>query len=303
MVDFGGIKQLLITGATGFIGSNLVQAALAAGVQVTVLSRNPENARKLLGTVPVYRDATEIAHEVEFDAIVHLAGANVIAMPWTESRKRVLMESRLQIAEQLLAFLARAKSPPKVWVQASAVGFYPTKSAQDLDETAPAGSGFAAELCQAIEGKSLSASDFGLRVVNLRIGVVLGKSGGVYPMMRLATRVGGGAKLANGKQFFAWVHVQDVVAMLAQASFDARINGPVNAVAPHAVTNQEFAEIQAKQLHRSVLWRIPAFVLRLALGQRAPLLLEGAKITPTKLLEIDFNFRYPTLAAALAEIG
>lgn len=303
MVDFGGIERLLITGATGFIGRNLVQAVLAAGVQVTVLSRNPESARKLFGAVTVYRDATEIADDAEFDAIVHLAGANVIAMPWTEGRKRVLMASRLQIAEQLLAFLARAKSLPKVWVQASAVGFYPTQSTQGLDETAPAGSGFAAELCQAIEAKSLSAKDFGLRVVNLRIGVVLGKGGGVYPLMRLATRVGGGATLASGKQFFAWVHVQDVVAMLAQASFDARLNGPVNAVAPHAATNQEFAEIQAKQLHRPVLWRIPAFVLRAALGQRAPLLLEGVKIMPTKLLGIDFNFRYSTLAAALAEIG
>ncbi len=303
MVDFGGIERLLITGATGFIGSALVQAAQAAGVQVTVLSRNPDNARKLLGAVTVYRDAAEIADDASFDAIVHLAGANVIAMPWSAGRKQVLMASRIRIAEQLLAFLARAKNPPKVWVQASAVGFYPTQFDKILDETAAAGTGFAAELCQAIEARSLLAKDFGLRVVNLRIGVVLGKSGGVYPMMRLATRVGGGANLASGKQFFAWVHVQDVVAILAQASFDARLNGPVNAVAPHAATNQEFAEIQAKQLHRSVLWRIPAFVLRAALGQRAPLLLEGAKIKPTKLLEIDFHFRYPTLSAALAEIG
>lgn len=303
MVDFGGIKQLLVTGATGFIGSNLVQAALAAGVHVSVITRNPESAGKRLGAVTVYRDAAEIADDAAFDAIVHLAGANVIALPWTEARKRVLMASRLQIAEQLLAFLARAKSPPKVWVQASAVGFYATQSAQILDETAPAGTGFAAELCQAIEAKSLCAKDFGLRVVNVRIGVVLGKTGGVYPMMRLATRLGGGAKLASGQQFFAWVHVQDVVAILARASVDVRLSGPVNAVAPHAATNQEFAEIQAKQLHRPVLWRIPAFVLRATLGQRAPLLLDGAKIVPQKLLQFEFDFRYPTLAAALAEIS
>ena len=304
MVDFGGIKRLLITGATGFIGTALVQAAQAAGVQVTVLSRNPENAKKVLGpAVSVHRDAAEIADDAQFDAIVHLAGANVIAMPWSAGRKRVLMASRIQIAEQLLAFVARAKSPPKVWVQASAVGFYPTQSDQVLDESSAPGVGFASELCQAIEAKSLSSSAFGLRVVNFRIGVVLGKNGGVYPMMRLATRIGGGAKLASGKQFFAWVHVDDVVAMLAQASFDARLSGPVNAVAPHAATNREFAEIQAKQLHRSVFWRIPAFALRAVLGQRAPLLLEGAQIVPTKLLQIGFNFRHPKLAAALAEIG
>jgi len=303
MVDFGGTKRLLITGATGFIGSALVQAAQAAGVQITVLSRNPEKAKKLLGAVTVHRDAAELADDAQFDAIVHLAGANVIAMPWSAGRKNVLMASRLLIAARILAFLARAKNPPKVWVQASAVGFYPTQSEQILDETAAPGVGFASDLCQAIEAKALSAKAFGLRVVNLRISVVLGKTGGVYPMMRLATRVGGGAKLANGKQFFAWVHVQDLVAMLAQSTFDVRLSGPVNAVAPQAVTNQEFTEIQAKQLHRAVLWRIPAFALRAVLGQRAPLLLEGAQIVPAKLLEVGFNFRYPTLAAALAEIG
>ena len=303
MLDFGGIKRLLITGATGFIGRALVQAAQAAGVHTTVLSRNPENAAKLLGKVTVYRNAADIADDVHFDAIVHLAGANVIARPWTLKRKRVLMASRIQIAEELLVFLARAKSPPKAWVQASAVGFYPTQSAQVLDEASASGTGFAAELCQAIEAKALAAKAFGLRVVNLRIGVVLGKDGGVYPMMRLATLIGGGAKLAGGQQFFAWVHVQDVVAMLAQSTFDVRLSGAVNAVAPHAATNQEFAEIQAKQLHRPLLWRIPAFVLRPVLGLRAPLLLEGAQIAPTKLLQIGFSFRYPTLAAALAEIG
>ena len=303
MLDFGGIKRLLITGATGFIGRALVQAAQAAGVHITVLSRNPENAAKLLGKVTVYRNAADIADDAQFDAIVHLAGANVIAWPWTLKRKRVLMASRIQIAEELLAFLARAKSPPKAWVQASAVGFYPTQSTQVLDEASAPGTGFAAELCQAIEAKALAAKAFGLRVVNLRFGVVLGKEGGVYPMMRLATLIGGGAKLAGGQQFFAWVHVQDVVAMLAQSTFDARLNGAVNAVAPQAATNQEFAEIQAKQLRRPLLWRIPAFALRPVLGLRAPLLLEGAQIAPNKLVQIGFSFRYPTLAAALAEIG
>ena len=187
MYDFGGMKRLLITGATGFIGRTLELAAQAAGVQVTVLSRNPEQALKILGAVSAHRSADEIADDAQFDAIVHLAGANVMAWPWTATRKRVLMASRIGIAEQLLAFLARAKSPPKAWVQASAVGFYPTISAKVLDESAGPGLGFAAELCQAIEAKALAANALGVRVVNLRIGVVLGKGGGVYPLMRLAT--------------------------------------------------------------------------------------------------------------------
>ena len=303
MHDFGGIKRLLITGGTGFIGSALVKTAQAAGVQVSVLSRNPESARKLLGAVTAYGSATEIADDAQFDAVVHLAGANVIAWPWTAGRKQVLMASRIGGAEQLLSFIARAKYPPKAWVQASAVGFYPTQSALQLDEASAPGVGFAAELCQAIEAKSAGASTLGLRVVNLRIGVVLGKGGGVYPMMRLATLLGGGAVIASGKQHFAWVHLDDVVAMLAQASFDANWVGAINAVAPHSPMNQEFAATQAKILHRPLLWRIPGLVLRPVLGKRAPLLLEGAAIAPTRLLQLGFKFRYANLAAALADIG
>ncbi len=303
MHDFGGLQRLLITGATGFIGQELVKAAHEAGVQVTVLSRNPAHARKILGNVTAHESADTLADDAQFDAIVHLAGANVLAWPWTAARKRVLMDSRLGIAEQLLAFVARAKTPPSAWVQASAVGFYPTQSAQLLDESAAAGTGFAAELCQAIEAISGKAEPFGLRVVNLRIGVVLGKGGGAYPMMRLAAFVGGGAVLASGAQHFAWVHLDDVVAMLVRAGFDGDLHGAVNAVAPHAPTNQEFTATLAKQLHRPMLWRIPAFALRPVLGQRAPLLLQGAEIVPAKLLDMDFAFRFPTLAAALADIG
>ena len=161
MQDFGGIKRLLITGATGFIGRALVNAAQTAGVHVTVLSRNPEKARKVLGAVGVHRHADEIADDAQFDAIVHLAGANVMAWPWTARRKQILMVSRIGITEQLLGFLARAKTPPKAWVQASAVGYYPTSSAQILDENSAAGLGFAAELCQAIEAKANAAGAFG----------------------------------------------------------------------------------------------------------------------------------------------
>ena len=303
MYDFGGIQRLLITGATGFIGRALVQAAQAAAVDVTVLTRQPQHALKVLGAVKFYRSADEIPDDAKFDAIVHLAGANVMARPWSAARKRVLMGSRIGIAEQLLAFLARAKSPPKAWVQASAVGFYPTNSKHELDETALPGVGFAADLCQAVEAKALAGASFGLRVVNLRLGVVLGKGGGVYPLMRLATLFGGGAIVASGHQYFAWIHLDDVVRILARASFDAQMHGVVNAVAPNTLTNQEFAETQAKQLHRPMLWRIPAFVLRPVLGQRAPLLLEGAEIAPKKLLQMGFSFRYPTLAAALADIA
>ena len=303
MYDFGGIQRLLIAGATGFIGRALVTAAQAAAVDVTVLTRQPQHALKVLGAVKVYRSADEIPDDAKFDAIVHLAGANVMARPWSAARKRVLMGSRIGIAEQLLAFLARAKSPPKAWVQASAVGFYPTNSKHVLDETALPGVGFAADLCQAVEAKALAGASFGLRVVNLRLGVVLGKGGGVYPLMRLATLFGGGAVVASGHQYFAWIHLDDVVQILARASFDAQMHGAVNAVAPNTLTNQEFAETQAKQLHRPMLWRIPAFVLRPVLGQRAPLLLEGAEIAPKKLLQMGFSFRYPTLAAALADIA
>jgi uncharacterized protein len=297
-VNFGSTRHLLISGATGFIGSNLVRAAFAAGVEPIVISRNPQAARAKLKVGLAFASADALPDTFTVDAIVHLAGANVMAMPWTAARKRVLKASRIEIAESLLRFVARATKPPGAWVQASAVGIYPTRASQPLTELSSAASGFAAELCQAIEATAARASTHQLRVAQLRFGLVLGRDGGVCPLMRLGTKIGGGAVVGSGAQRVAWIHVNDVVQLIARASFDTHLHGAINAVAPSSPSYREFASALSKASHRPLLWRL----MRPILGERAPLLLEGAQIEPALLARQNFAFAYPDLASAFAEI-
>ncbi len=304
-LSFGdGQQRLLVTGATGFIGTALVNAALASGQAVTIISRRPAAAsRRFAGQVRVFQSATELTTEDRFDVIVHLAGANVFAWPWFAARKRSLLRSRLGIADDLLAYLERAKHCPRVWIQASAVGFYPTLSEQSLDESSSSGNGFAAELCQAIEAAATKAEAMGVRVVNLRMGLVLGRTGGVLPTLLLATKLTGGTVIGSGTQRVAWIHIDDVLMMISQAASDFRWQAAINAVAPHAPNYQEFAQALAHATHRPTPWRVPAPLMRLVLGERAPLLIEGAEILPKRALELGFEFRYRDLKAALLELA
>jgi uncharacterized protein len=313
-LDFGTIKRLLISGATGFIGAQLTRAALAAGCSVTVISRQPEKAVKLFGhAVQAVASCDALNDGDQFDAIVHLAGANVFALPWFRGRKNTLLRSRLELADALLAFVQRAKTPPAVWLSASAVGFYPipggaapadaaTTTQTVFTETADAGTGFAAELCQAVEARVAQAASYGVRAAALRFGLVLGRTGGVFPQILLATRFGGGAVVGRGTQRVAWVHIDDAVGTIAFALADARCAGPINVVAPQSPTYRSFIEEIARAAHRPTPWRVPALVLKLALGERAPLLLEGAQISPAKLAELNFGFQFPELKSAALQL-
>jgi uncharacterized protein len=299
-----GQQRLLITGATGFIGTALVNAAVAAGQQVTVLSRKPAAAsRRFAGKVRVFQTAAELTAEDQFDVIVHLAGANVFAWPWFAARKRSLLQSRLGIAEDLLAYLARAKHRPRVWIQASAVGFYPTTSDAAIDESHAPGSGFAAELCQSIEAAAMRASTLGVRVVNLRFGLVMGRTGGVLPTLLLATKLTGGTVIGSGTQRVAWIHIDDVLNMISHAATNSAWHGAFNAVAPQAPSYQQFAKALAHATHRPTLWRVPAVIMRIGLGERAPLLIEGAEILPKRALELGFVFRHQDIKSAMLELA
>jgi uncharacterized protein len=297
------IKRVLIAGGSGFIGSVLTRALLAQNIEVTVISRNPRRTQtQFAQKVRVVASADALDANAQFDAIVHLAGANVFALPWFAARKRTLQRSRLGIADALLEFVRRAQQPPKIWLQASAVGIYPTLSRAALDEQSPPGVGFAAALCQEIEARVASAQALGLRGVALRFGLVLGRSGGVFPAMRLGTQLGGGAVMGSGEQFVAWVHVTDAVHVIASALSDARYSGPINVVAPDAPRYREFATALAQASRRPMLWRVPSLLMKIALGERAPLLLEGAEILPKQLAAMGFDFRFPTLQEAFADL-
>jgi uncharacterized protein len=307
--EFGQYRRMLLVGATGFLGSELL-TALARDTQckVAVLSRDPERARAQFNRRGIALDAAFTLADLpkhsaqDFDAIVHLAGANILALPWTRSRKRTLEQSRIGIAQALQGWLAASKARPALYIQASAVGIYPTQSASALDEQSPAGQGYAAELCSAIEAQIQEIAALGIRSVALRIGVVLGRNALVFRGMKLGTQLGGGATLGHGEQYFPWVHVDDVIGAIAHCMRTRTVTGPINVVAPEATSNARYTAALAKALRRPNWLRVPAWILRAALGERSALLLEGAAIVPNQLQRSGYVFCHPKLDPALSNL-
>lgn len=296
--------RMLITGGSGFIGSALVRAALAAGHEVTIISRNPRaTAQQFAGQVRVFESCVALHSEERFDAVINLAGANVATLPWTTARRKVLLASRLHGSTDLLAFCQRATQQPELWIQASAVGFYPMHAVSPLDEASPSGAHFAAQLCQQWEAVTAEVCKLGIRTVTLRLGLVFGPSGGLFPKLSLATRLSGGAVLGSGTQKVAWIHLEDVLQLLARALRDREMRGVYNAVAPQSPNYREFVQALGHELHRPVLWRVPAAPLRWCLGELAELLVQGATIAPQRLLALHHEFRFPTLRAALMDLS
>jgi uncharacterized protein (TIGR01777 family) len=247
---------------------------------------------------------SDLPQNLAIDAVINLAGAPVMARPWSKARKRALVESRVGTTRLLVDWLAGRCQRPEVLVSASAIGWYgagPLRGGGEtlLDETAPVGDGFAAALCNAWEREAASATALGLRVCRLRLGLVLGAEGGVLKSLLPAFRAGLGAVIGDGRQWQSWIHLDDAVEMIVRATADPLFSGAVNATAPVPVRQAEFARILGRVLHRPVWLRLPAALLRAGLGERAGLLLEGARVQPRRALEIGFAFGYPELAPAL----
>jgi uncharacterized protein (TIGR01777 family) len=237
------------------------------------------------------------------DAAVHLAGENIAAGRWNAARKRRILESRVRGTRLVAQTLARLTNPPRCLVSASAIGFYGNRGTEILREDSPAGTGFLPEVCLAWEREAQAVAVKGIRLVSLRIGVVLSSSGGVLQRMLLPFRLGVGGKIGGGDQYMSWITLDDLVEIMQHAIRNEDLSGPVNAVAPAPVTNAEFAETLGRALSRPVLFAVPAFAVRLALGQMADeLLLASARVEPTALRESGFQFHYPQLEAALRHV-
>lgn len=297
-----GQVTVLVTGGTGFIGQQLVKRLLREGRRVLVLSRDPLQARAALGAgVWVLDRLDDIPDETRIDAVVNLAGAGILGGPWTASRRRVLLQSRRQVAEQVQRLIARLQHKPEVLVCASAVGYYGVPAdAAPIDESAPAEAGrFQSQLCQQIEAAAAQAQAFGVRVVCLRPGIVLGQGDGAFPALAFAARLGLGAVLGGGRQPMPWVHVEDAVGLICHALVDATLEGPLNAVAPEAVTQAQFTRQLAAVLQRPQWLSLPAWPLRLALGEMSELLLCGQNVVPAQALRHGYRFRHGRLAGAL----
>jgi len=298
----------LVIGATGFIGRALVAGLLRDDRSVIALTRNLQRARRLLGSqVEIVRSLRDLPDDSRIEAIVNLAGAPVLGMPWTESRRRELLQSRIGPAASALELITRLQHKPAVLVAASAVGFYGASakdSFEPRDESSPPQPGqFQSDLCAAVEHEALKAEAFGVRVVRLRLAVVLGHGGGAYPMLTPSARLGLGAVLGSGRQAAPWIHHDDAVALLRFALEHRSLQGPLNAVAPDVKPQADFTRALAASFGRKVFIRLPAAPLRLLAGEMGSLLLDGQNAVPAAALSAGYSFRFQRLQQALQDLA
>lgn len=291
---------ILVTGATGTLGRLLLPRLEDA----RALSRDPARAASRLG-VPVFPwdGAGEVprAATAGVTAVVHLAGEPVAEGRWTPPKKRAIEESRTLGTRALVASLRAHGVRPSVLVCASAVGYYGDRGDEILDETSAPGQGFLPDVCVAWEHEAQAAAELGARVVSLRIGVVLAREGGALPRMLPPFRAGLGARLGSGGQWMPWVHADDVVGLVLHA-LSSDVAGPVNAVAPQPVRNEELTRVLGHVLHRPAVLRAPAFVLRAALGELAAVVLGSQRVLPRVAERSGYRFAHPSLEGALDDL-
>ena len=289
----------LVTGGTGFIGRRLVEALAAQ--EVTVLTRHAVCAA-LPEAVRVVESLDEINASARFDVFVHLAGEPIAAGLWTAARRERIVASRPRVAEGLLALLERLEVKPKAWINASAVGWYGLRGDECLDETAAHADCFSHQVCAAAEAAAASAAAHGVRVAQLRIGLVLAREGGLLARLLPAFKLGLGGPLGTGRQWMSWVERDDLVRLIAHVAADDSLSGVVNATAPNPVDNAAFTRALAQVCGRPGFLRVPRTPVTWLLGDLArELLFGGQRVVPRRALASGFEFRRPTLPEGLAQ--
>lgn len=280
--------NITVTGATGFIGKRVAQALLAAGHNIHALGR---------------KQSTELPAEslAEADAVIHLAGEPV-AQRWTPEAKQRIRSSRVDGTRNLVDALAKQSRRPRVMVCASAIGYYGSRGDEVLTETSGPGSDFLARIVVEWEQAAQQAEALGIRVVPLRFGVVLGKNGGALAKMLSPFRFGLGGRLASGRQWMSWIHVDDVIGLIRFALENSAIRGPMNATAPQPVPNVEFTQQLATALHRPAIFPVPGFALKLLFGEMAQVILGSQRVIPQAAQSAGYRFEYPELRPALARL-
>jgi uncharacterized protein (TIGR01777 family) len=293
--------NILIAGGTGFIGSSLSKHFEAAEHKVYILTRklvptNPSN------TVTYLRDLN--AAEICYDVIINLAGEPLNKKRWNDKTKKIIYDSRIQSTKNIVDYIRVAQIKPKLLITGSAIGFYGNSQTVNFDEnTKPADASFIHRLCADWEAAAAPASEYGTRVCMIRTGVVLDKHHGALAEMLPAFKLGLGAVLGDGQQWFSWIHIGDVVKAIDFLITNQELSGPFNLTAPDSVTNAEFTKQLAKILHRPAFLKLPSFVVKFIFGEMAEaLLLNGQKVTPHNLIAAGYNFSFPNLETALQNI-
>jgi uncharacterized protein (TIGR01777 family) len=291
--------RIAITGSTGLVGRRLIPFLQGGGHEIVRLVRREARDADEISWDPA-RGEIDAAKLEGVDAVVHLAGVSIAGGRWTERRKRAIRESRVQGTSTLANALAGLKRPPRVFVSTSAVGFYGDGGSRVLDEAAPMGDGFLAEVCRDWEAAAEPARQAGIRVVHPRFGVVFAGDGGMLSLLAMVFKAGAGGPLGNGEQFMSWIAADDLVGILLESIANEELSGPVNAVSPGVVTNTKFARAMGKVLHRPTFLKTPAFAMRLAAGQLADeLILASQRVVPARLDAVGFPFAFPSLEQTL----
>ncbi|MGZ8192347.1 MAG: TIGR01777 family oxidoreductase [Methylobacter sp.] len=295
--------KVLITGGTGFIGSALVRSLFEQGNAITVLSRNPDKVAKICGPgIEALGDLDLLKADDSYQVIINLAGEPIFADRWSETRKQLIRNSRIELTKQLIECIDRMVVKPELLISGSAVGYYGNQGDTVLTEQSPARPDFSHHLCADWEEAARRAEQFGVRVCLIRTGLVLAHGGGLLQRMLPPFRLGLGGRLGEGKQWMSWIHRQDWINIAQDMMMDTSMHGAYNATAPNPVTNSEFTRTLSQCLKRPALMPLPAWLLKMLLGEMSELVLGSQRVVPDRLLKKGFTFQYNDLASALNQV-
>jgi uncharacterized protein (TIGR01777 family) len=305
------MMKIAITGATGFVGSRLVERLHKEGNQIVVLTRNTASAHKIFpveafGNVEIvaYTPTTSGAWQDAVggcDGVVNLAGEPIAEARWTPEHKREILNSRQLGTQKIVEAIAQANPKPRVLVNASAIGYYGTSETATFDESSTSGKDFLAQVCQAWEAEAQKVKDAGVRLVILRFGIVLGL-GGALGKMITPFKLFAGGPIGSGRQWFSWIHIDDLVNLIVQALTKPQMEGVYNATAPNPIRMNDLSQTMGQVMNRPSWLPVPSFALEALLGDGAIVVLEGQQVLPKRTLESGFEYQYPSLQPALKEI-
>jgi len=299
------MSTVLISGGTGLVGQQLAAALTERGYEVMLLSRK-DASDFTYSTYQWNPDEQEIAHDAiaRADYVVHLAGVNISEKKWTNTRKREIVESRVKSGQLLMDSIRKNNKKIKAFISASAVGYYGAETSEKIfSETDYPASDFLGSTCESWEKPAGAISKQGIRSVILRIGVVLAREGGALQKMISPIKYGVGSALGDGKQYIPWIHVDDLIGILLKSIEDEQMKGVYNAVAPESTNNESFTKLAADILKKPMFMpKVPAFVLRLALGEMAVIVLNGSRVSAEKIAKAGYKFIHPELKTALRDL-
>ena len=305
--------KVAITGATGFVGSRLVQRLQDKGHQPLILTRNQTAAARAFPNLEIVAYTPTVSGSWQnaipkvgeaiagCDAVVNLAGVPIAEHRWTPQRKEEILNSRKLVTQKIVEAITQANPKPAVLINTSAIGYYGTSETISFDETSASGNDFLAQVCQAWEGEAMKVKDAGVRLVILRFGIVLGNGGALSKMIPPFQMFAGGP-IGTGKQWFSWIHIDDLVNLIVTALTQSNMEGVFNATAPNPVRMSEFCHTLGDVLHRPSWLPVPNFAIEALLGEGANVVLEGQEVLPKRTLSYGFEYQYPTAKEALKEI-